>query len=77
MVRTIYVYVRRHSIHFVFFFNFQRREELWKQVIDNMTNAIVKVVDFAKQIPGLCDLSDSDQIILLKNGNYKNIRNYY
>lgn len=42
-----------------------------------MTNAIVKVVDFAKQIPGLCDLSDSDQIILFKNGNYKNIRNYY
>ncbi|VDI62710.1 nuclear receptor subfamily 1 group F member 4 [Mytilus galloprovincialis] len=47
------------------------REELWKQVINNMTNAIVKVVDFAKQIPGFCDFSESDQIILLKNGVFE------
>lgn len=39
-----------------------------------MTNAIVKVVDFAKQIPGFCDFSESDQIILLKNGNYQTIK---
>lgn len=48
-----------------------RRVELWMHVINNLTDAIIHVVDFAKQIPEFGGFSDSDQIILLKNGVFE------
>ncbi|XP_063420843.1 probable nuclear hormone receptor HR3 [Mytilus trossulus] len=53
------------------FRDLKKREEVWKQVIDNISYAIFKVVNFAKHIPGFCDLSDFDQILLLKNGVFE------
>lgn len=39
---------------------------LWEKVTDLSSAGIVKIVDFAKKIPGFLSLPSSDQITLLK-----------
>ena len=39
---------------------------LWEKVTELSSAGIVKIVDFAKKIPGFLTLSTSDQITLLK-----------
>ncbi|KAI0240712.1 Thyroid hormone receptor beta [Lamellibrachia satsuma] len=41
--------------------------EVWQQVAEVMTPSIVKVVEFAKQVPGFVQLIVDDQILLLKS----------
>ncbi|XP_013406710.1 thyroid hormone receptor beta-A [Lingula anatina] len=41
--------------------------EVWQQLAEIMTPSIVKVVEFAKQVPGFVNLNVDDQILLLKS----------
>lgn len=41
---------------------------MWQQCAIHITNAVQYVVEFAKRISGFMDLSQNDQIILLKAG---------
>ncbi|CAH1788891.1 unnamed protein product [Owenia fusiformis] len=41
--------------------------EVWQQLAQVMTPSIVKVVEFAKRVPGFCQLNVDDQILLLKS----------
>jgi len=39
---------------------------LWEKVSELSTNAIVKIVEFSKRVPGFSELNSSDQVVLLK-----------
>ncbi|KAL3856025.1 hypothetical protein ACJMK2_015222, partial [Sinanodonta woodiana] len=41
--------------------------EVWQQLADAMTPSIIKVVEFAKGVPGFVQLNVDDQILLLKS----------
>ncbi|XP_064597885.1 thyroid hormone receptor beta-like [Liolophura sinensis] len=45
----------------------QADPELWHQLAEVMTPSIVKVVEFAKGVPGFTELNVDDQILLLKS----------
>jgi len=42
---------------------------LWVQFSDRSTKCIIKIVEFAKQIPGFCECSMQDQITLIKSAS--------
>ncbi|KAJ8975868.1 hypothetical protein NQ317_009653 [Molorchus minor] len=44
---------------------------LWQQFATNMTPSVQRVVEFAKRVPGFCDLSQDDQLILIKIGFFE------
>ena len=48
---------------------FQSHEQLWQAVAETLTKAVQQIIEFAKMIPGFMDLSQDDQIMLLKAGN--------
>lgn len=39
---------------------------LWEKITELSSRGIIKIVDFAKKIPGFCSFSTTDQITLLK-----------
>lgn len=39
---------------------------LWEKVTELSSKGIIKIVEFAKKVPGFTNLSSSDQITLLK-----------
>ena len=41
---------------------------LWMEVAEKITIAVQQIIEFAKMIPGFMDLSQDDQIMLLKAG---------
>ncbi|KAL3275034.1 hypothetical protein HHI36_019806 [Cryptolaemus montrouzieri] len=41
---------------------------LWQQFAANITPSVQRVVEFAKRVPGFCDLGQDDQLILIKVG---------
>ncbi|XP_078520578.1 nuclear receptor subfamily 1 group D member 2 [Lissotriton helveticus] len=43
-------------------------QQVWEEFAMSFTPAVKEVVEFAKRIPGFCDLSQPDQINLLKAG---------
>ena len=45
--------------------------ELWEQLAVLITPCIQRVVEFAKRIPGFCDLTQDDQLILIKLGFFE------
>lgn len=44
---------------------------LWQQFAANMTPSVQRVVEFAKRVPGFCDLGQDDQLILIKIGFFE------
>ncbi|XP_043480245.1 ecdysone-induced protein 78C isoform X1 [Leptopilina heterotoma] len=44
---------------------------LWQQFANKVTPSVQKVVEFAKQVPGFSDLSQQDQLILIKLGFFE------
>ena len=48
---------------------FQSHEQLWQAIAETLTKAVQQIIEFAKMIPGFMDLSQDDQIMLLKAGN--------
>ena len=40
------------------------------EVADKITMAVQQIIEFAKMVPGFMDLSQDDQIMLLKAGRY-------
>ena len=41
---------------------------LWSEVAEKLTMAVQQIIEFAKMVPGFMDLSQDDQIMLLKAG---------
>lgn len=46
-------------------------KELWMEVAEKITIAVQQIIEFAKMIPGFMDLSQDDQIMLLKAGSFE------
>ncbi|CAJ1062959.1 nuclear receptor subfamily 1 group D member 2-like isoform X2 [Xyrichtys novacula] len=46
-------------------------QEIWEEFSMSFTPAVREVVDFAKRIPGFRDLSEHDQVSLLKAGTFE------
>ncbi|KAA8591867.1 hypothetical protein FQN60_017241, partial [Etheostoma spectabile] len=46
-------------------------QEIWEEFSMSFTPAVRDVVDFAKGIPGFCDLPEHDQVSLLKAGTFE------
>ncbi|XP_023030333.1 ecdysone-induced protein 78C isoform X1 [Leptinotarsa decemlineata] len=44
---------------------------LWQQFAANITPSVQRVVEFAKRVPGFCDLGQDDQLILIKIGFFE------
>ncbi|KAJ8937886.1 hypothetical protein NQ318_021709 [Aromia moschata] len=44
---------------------------LWQQFAANITPSVQRVVEFAKRVPGFCDFSQDDQLILIKVGFFE------
>nr|KAG5688540.1 hypothetical protein BaRGS_010175 [Batillaria attramentaria] len=45
--------------------------QLWVELSDKITLAVQQIIEFAKMIPGFMDLSQDDQIMLLKAGSFE------
>ncbi|CAG5125727.1 unnamed protein product, partial [Candidula unifasciata] len=52
------------------FKNFSHRQ-LWSEIADKVTLAVQQIIEFAKMIPGFMELSQDDQIMLLKAGSFE------
>ncbi|XP_065162666.1 ecdysone-induced protein 78C-like isoform X2 [Atheta coriaria] len=44
---------------------------LWQELAANVTPSVQRVVEFAKRVPGFCDLGQDDQLILIKIGFFE------
>lgn len=44
---------------------------LWQHYANRITPGVHRVVEFAKRVPGFCDLSQDDQLILIKLGFFE------
>lgn len=49
----------------------QERCWLWTQFAASITPSVQRVVEFAKRVPGFCDLGQDDQLILIKIGFFE------
>ncbi|XP_075228918.1 ecdysone-induced protein 78C-like [Lycorma delicatula] len=49
----------------------QQRVWLWQQLATHVTPSVQRIVEFAKRVPGFCDLSQDDQLILIKVGFFE------
>ncbi|XP_010888168.2 nuclear receptor subfamily 1 group D member 2a [Esox lucius] len=49
----------------------KRSQEVWEEFSMSFIPAVREVVEFAKRIPGFRDLSEQDQVNLLKNGTFE------
>lgn len=45
--------------------------QLWTEVAEKLTLAVQQIIEFAKMVPGFMDLSQDDQIMLLKAGSFE------
>lgn len=44
---------------------------LWQHFANRITPGVQRVVEFAKRVPGFCDFSQDDQLILIKLGFFE------
>lgn len=44
---------------------------LWQQYAARITPGVQRVVEFAKRLPGFCDFTQDDQLILIKLGFFE------
>lgn len=44
---------------------------LWQHYASRITPGVQRVVEFAKRVPGFCDFSQDDQLILIKLGFFE------
>lgn len=49
----------------------EQRCWLWTQFASSITPSVQRVVEFAKRVPGFCDLGQDDQLILIKIGFFE------
>ncbi|XP_041356362.1 probable nuclear hormone receptor HR3 isoform X2 [Gigantopelta aegis] len=45
--------------------------QLWTEIAEKITLAVQQIIEFAKLVPGFMDLSQDDQIMLLKAGSFE------
>ena len=48
----------------------QTYRRMWSELAEKITLAVQQIIEFAKMIPGFMDLSQDDQIMLLKAGQW-------
>lgn len=70
-------------MHFLTFFRFtqlvtsitdtlkRNKILLWQHYASRITPGVQRVVEFAKRVPGFCDFSQDDQLILIKLGFFE------
>ncbi|XP_076438819.1 putative nuclear hormone receptor HR3 [Babylonia areolata] len=46
-------------------------QRMWTELAEKITLAVQQIIEFAKMIPGFMDLSQDDQIMLLKAGSFE------
>lgn len=51
-------------------------QEIWESFSQCFTPAVKEVVEFAKGIPGFQELSQQDQVMLLKSGTFQVITHF-
>lgn len=51
-------------------------QEIWESFSQCFTPAVKEVVEFAKGIPGFQELSQQDQVMLLKSGTFQVISHF-
>lgn len=44
---------------------------LWQQFSARVTPGVQRIVEFAKRVPGFCDFTQDDQLILIKLGFFE------
>lgn len=44
---------------------------LWQHYASRITPGVQRIVEFAKRVPGFCDFSQDDQLILIKLGFFE------
>lgn len=44
---------------------------LWQQYAGRVTPNVQRIVEFAKRLPGFCDFTQDDQLILIKMGFFE------
>ncbi|RZF47127.1 hypothetical protein LSTR_LSTR005205 [Laodelphax striatellus] len=49
----------------------EERIWLWQQLALHVTPTVQRIVEFAKRVPGFCELSQDDQLILIKIGFFE------
>lgn len=49
----------------------QQKIWLWQQFATHITPGVQRVVEFAKRVPGFCDFTQDDQLILIKLGFFE------
>nr|AST48087.1 ecdysone-inducible protein 78 [Nilaparvata lugens] len=49
----------------------EERIWLWQQLALHVTPTVQRIVEFAKRVPGFCELSQDDQLILIKVGFFE------
>jgi len=55
----------------VMFYQNMNHRQIWTEVAEKLTLAVQQIIEFAKMIPGFMDLSQDDQIMLLKAGSFE------
>ena len=51
----------------------QTYRRMWSELAEKITLAVQQIIEFAKMIPGFMDLSQDDQIMLLKAGQLQSL----
>lgn len=62
-----------HDLSRLLYYKNMAHEELWLECAQKLTTIIQQIIEFAKMVPGFMKLSQDDQIVLLKAGNYKTV----
>lgn len=59
-----------HDLTRLLYYQNMAHEELWLDCAQKLTTIIQQIIEFAKMVPGFMKLSQDDQIVLLKAGEY-------
>lgn len=59
------------STEIISFYKNMSHQQLWQAVAEKLTVAVQQIIEFAKMVPGFMDLSQDDQIMLLKAGSFE------
>ena len=54
----------------IMYYKNMAHEDLWLECAQKLTTIIQTIIEFAKMIPGFLKLSQDDQIVLLKLGDF-------
>lgn len=65
------------DINKLLYYKNMQHDQLWLECASKLTQIIQVIIEFAKMVPGFMKLSQDDQIVLLKAGNWTNLIYYF